>query len=311
MTMFNAKRVDVATFRVAAAVGLAAAMFVVSSPAGAEGDAAAGPALVGSSSSELAAQLGHLPSRVRLVANVLITATDAAGGWSTNGRFEFVRDGERFRASARTASPSPLAADGTVAWDGLTFQYWDHARDTLHLTRGLPEVVPLSIPNPLLLPVGFLAGDLEHAPQHWLPPTGGNPESLEPTAGWKASAATQTAGREVRVVASELDPSTNRIEIREVIGGGLEASLAMVDRRRPDLVANRPALRSSTSASWSFPRTLDLTILPGADSAHGMTWRARFVITELEVGREIPAERFDLLGVPIAHVWDEEGRKLR
>ena len=60
-----------------------------------------------------------------------------------------------------------------------------------------------------------------------------------------------------------------------------------------------------------LPRTLDLTVHPAAETGWGAVLHARFVISTLEVGREMTPAHFDLLEESISHVWDEAGRKMR
>ncbi len=248
--------------------------------------------------SELLAGFRYVPKKIHLVADVLISVeypAVPAEGWSTAARYEFWRDGERFRASSTRNNPlTPLASDATIAWDGVTLQYWDHSMNLLHLTQGLPGDLALALPNPLLLPAIVLSGDVSGTVHQWLP-EGGRLESsdIEP---WMASS------RDVRVLAPVADPRTiSRVEIRAPVSGALMAELDLFDDHE----------ETTSGAGWRFPRTMDLTVYPNEPTAGGAIWRSRFVISLLEVGRDVPPALFDLLNEPIAHIVDESGRSLR
>ena len=274
--------------------------------------------------SELLGWLRHVPERVHLVADVVITVTDPSGsspGWSTNGRFEFERDGESFRASSTSTNPrTPLASDATVAWDGITFQFRDHGSGALHLTEGLPEVLPLSLPNPLLVPAVVSAGEAGREPVQWLPARAVEQERFLDTLNLpraNAQSVSRDVGRtpashsEVRLLAPASDPaSISKIEVRHPISGDLEAELLLVDYRGVPVSAS--SRRGGGSASgWRFPHTLDLTGHLASDAGGVAKWHMRFEISKLEVGGDTPLERFDLLREASGQVWDETGRRIR
>lgn len=268
--------------------------------------------------------LTYVPERVHVVADVLITVahpSEGRSGWSTAGRFEFIRDGEKFRASSKATNPlTPLAGDTTVSWDGITFQFWEHGSQTLHLTEGLPEVLPLAFPNPLLLPASVSTGDVVRSPVQWLPAGFSREgdvilELLESSHASRevssASADRRVGSRsEVRLFAPASDPGLiSRIEIRDSISEGSKADLILMDYRKAALPPG--FAEENPTEAWRFPRILDLTVHPAAEKTGGATWRARFVISHLEVGRQASPERFDLLREPVEHILDERGRKIR
>ena len=115
----------------------------------------------------------------------------------------------------------------------------------------LPEVVPLALPNPLLLPASFLAGDPERASAQWLPLL--PHEQVDSV--WRMDGQTRAVRTEVRVHSLEPDHrAVSKIELRERVTGALESELSPLDYRRTE----RPqgvAGEWGPAAGWSFRRT--------------------------------------------------------
>lgn len=292
------------------------------------GSAAVGLALLGSFAAQARSrldataidQLRDLRKAYASIDNVYMDASvtmwvrgrDDVGtpGAEGEGRYEYWAAGDQYRH--RTAFDAALGLSGNmdIAFDGLRFQLYDEAMDTLAVQRIRPDALPVQMPNPLFLAVDFLSRDDDRCPACPL-----RLGSVGERARWDDRLDQATLGRRVgqpiiRIPGGVLAGATFHYEV--TMNGGLPSQ---IDRYTADgRIMTRVVLRDYREVALGGGTTIPIPhtmVLAAADfqGDGGQFMYADIVVDALRVNQRMSANAFALDFGTAGNVWDGDERR--